>query len=98
MKIFDMHVHAHASNTAVEPEKLLSQLEKAGVWGCAVISNRPTEMSIQRGTDFDARLNEVLSLTKGYEDRLVPILWVRLLLFAIAIGVTWHILSYPSKS
>lgn len=76
MKIFDMHVHAHASNTAVEPEKLLSQLEKAGVWGCAVISNRPTEMSIQRGTDFDARLNEVLSLTKGYEDRLVPILWV----------------------
>jgi uncharacterized membrane protein YbaN (DUF454 family) len=27
----------------------------------------------------------------------VSILWVRLLLFAIAIGVTLHILSYPTK-
>lgn len=26
----------------------------------------------------------------------VSILWVRLLLFVIAIGVTWHILSYPN--
>jgi len=28
----------------------------------------------------------------------VSILWVRLLLFVIAIGVTWHILSYPSNN
>ena len=27
----------------------------------------------------------------------VSILWVRLLLFVIAIGVTWHILSYPNN-
>ena len=74
MKIFDMHVHA--KNTAAEPERLLSQLEKAGVWGCSVISNRPKEMSPDVGSDFDVRLNEILNWTKGYEDRLVPILWV----------------------
>ena len=74
MKIFDMHVHA--KNTEAEPKRLLSQLEKAGVWGCSVISNRPKEMSPEVGSDFDVRLNEILGWTRGYEDRLVPILWV----------------------
>ena len=74
MKIFDMHVHAKA--TTPEPERLLSELAQAGVWGCSVISNRPKEMSPDTGTDFTDRLNELTGWTNGYEDRLVPILWI----------------------
>ena len=74
MKIFDMHVHAKA--TAPEPERLLSEIAQAGVWGCSVISNRPKEMSPDTGTDFTDRLNELMAWTKGYEDRLAPILWI----------------------
>ena len=73
MKIYDMHVHA--KNTNPEPERLLSQLAEAGIYGCSVISNRPPEMD-STGTDFETRLNEILSWTRGYEDRLIPILWV----------------------
>ena len=40
----------------------------------------------------------LLWLTISISCILVEILWVRILLFAIAIGVTYHILSYPSKS
>lgn len=74
MKIFDMHVHA--KNTPPEPERLLSQLALAGVWGCSVISNRPKEMSPDTGSDFADRLAEIINWTRGYEDRLVPILWI----------------------
>ena len=74
MKIFDMHVHAKA--TTPEPERLLSELAQAGVWGCSVISNRPKEMSPDIGTDYKDRLEELTAWTKGYEDRLVPILWI----------------------
>ena len=71
MKIYDMHVHA--KNTVPEPERLLSQLEEAGIYGCSVISNRPIEMG-NAGTDFETRLNEILGWTRGYEDRLIPVL------------------------
>ena len=74
MKIFDMHVHA--KNTTPQPERLLSQLSEAGVWGCSVISNRPPEMTPETGSDFESRLSEILTWTKGYEDRLIPILWI----------------------
>ena len=74
MKIFDMHVHAKA--TSPEPERLLAELAQAGVWGCSVISNRPKEMSPDIGTDYHDRMDELIGWTKGYEDRLVPILWI----------------------
>ena len=74
MKIFDMHVHA--KNTTPEPQRLISQLAEAGIYGCSVISNRPKEMTAETGTDFDTRLLEIMSWTRGYEDRLVPILWI----------------------
>ena len=74
MKIFDMHVHAE--NTPPAPALLLERLALAGVYGCSVISNQPREMDAETGTDFDARLAEVLAWTKGYEDRLIPVLWM----------------------
>lgn len=74
MKIFDMHVHA--KNTVPNPERLLSQLSEVGVWGCSVISNMPYEMSPETGSNFETRLAEILNWTRGYEDRLIPILWI----------------------
>ncbi len=74
MKIYDMHVHA--KNTPPEPERLISQLAEAGVYGCSVFSHGPIEFYGKNGADFDTRLNEILTWTRGYEDRLVPVLWV----------------------
>ena len=74
MKIIDTHIHASA--TTPEPQRLLSELEDAGVWGCGILSNRPKEMTADIGTDFDTRLAEVLGWAKGYEDRIFPILWI----------------------
>lgn len=74
MEIFDMHVHAEATPPA--PEQLLARLASAGVCGCSVISNQPRQMNAREGTDFDARLAEILAWTCGYEDRLIPVLWV----------------------
>lgn len=80
MKIFDMHIHAR--NTEANPEALLNNMQKAGVWGGCIFSNRP-ELSGARegmvyanGTSFEKRLKEVMEWTKGYEDRLFPILWI----------------------
>ena len=74
MKIFDMHVHA--ANTPPEQERLLSQLEAAGVYGCSVYSTRPREFNKQTGVDFDTRLSEVLAWSCGHEERIIPVLWV----------------------
>jgi len=74
MEIFDMHVHAQ--NTPPAPERLLARLAEAGVYGCSVISNRPPEMTPETGSDFEARLSEVMEWTRGNEDRLIPILWI----------------------
>lgn len=80
MKIFDMHIHAN--NTKPDPEALLNNMQKAGVWGGCIFSNKP-KLSGHRdgtnyanGTSFDERLKEVLEWTKGYEDRLFPVLWI----------------------
>ena len=72
MKIFDVHIHA--SNTKPNPEELLASMAKAGVYGSCVFSNRPPEY--KTGTSFDERLEEVLAWTKGYEDRLFPVIWI----------------------
>jgi predicted TIM-barrel fold metal-dependent hydrolase len=74
MEIFDSHVHA--KNTSPDPDRLLSELEQAGVKGCTVFSNRPIEENAVFGTDYQTRLNEVLSWTDGNRDRLFPVLWI----------------------
>jgi len=55
---------------------LLEKMEKTGVYGGCIFSNRPKWSDQTRGTSFDERLKEVLDWTKGYEDRLFPIIWI----------------------
>ncbi len=74
MKIFDMHTHAMAGEPA--PEKLLAELEKAGIEGACVFSNRPYYPYSDIGTEFDERMNEVLAWSKGYENRIFPVVWI----------------------
>lgn len=73
MKIFDMHVHAN--NTPPSPSDLIEKMNKAGVFGGCVFSNCPKEYGTE-GTSFEERLEEVFSWTRGYEDRLFPVLWI----------------------
>lgn len=74
MKIFDMHIHADKRKS--EPEDLLAQMEKAGVYGGCVLSAPPFEYDKEEGVSFEERLNEVLKWTKDYRDRLFPVLWI----------------------
>ena len=76
MKIFDMHVHC--KNTAPAPKKLLESMEKAGVYGGCVFSSPPKEQEYEGlgVLTFDERIEQVLSWTRGYEDRLFPVMWI----------------------
>jgi len=74
MKRFDMHIHAR--NTEVNPGKLLANMEKAGIYGGCIFSNRPIKGDPDRGTSFDERLREVLAWTCEHKDRLFPVLWI----------------------
>lgn len=74
MKIFDMHIHAR--NTEPNPEEIIKRMEESGVYGGCIFSNMPTRYHSELGTSFEERLEEVLGWTKGYEDRLFPILRV----------------------
>ena len=74
MKIFDMHIHSRGAVPC--PEKLISEMDKAGIYGGCVFSNRPLLINSNTGSDFDARVEEALAWTKGYEDRLFPVLWI----------------------
>lgn len=74
MEIFDMHIHAR--NTKPDPEYILSQMEKVGIYGGCIFSSRPLEFDPAIGLSFEDRVNEVLGWVKGYEDRIFPILWI----------------------
>lgn len=74
MKVFDMHIHA--LNTKPDPQYLIKKLDDAGIYGACVFSNWPDRANKDLGTSFDERLNEVLSWTHGYEERLFPVLWI----------------------
>lgn len=71
MKIFD--IHTHAMNKEPDPKKLISDLENAGIYGCCVFSNQPYG---DIGSSFECRLNEVLAWSKGYEERIIPVMWI----------------------
>lgn len=74
MKIFDAHTHAR--NKTPNPEILIQEMDKAGVYGGCVFSTRPVEQDEKSGIPFEERVAEVLAWTKGYEDRIFPILWI----------------------
>ena len=74
MKIYDMHIHA--LNATPDPEGLLAKMATVGIDGGCVFSNWPSDANAELGTDFDARLAEVLAWTRGYEDRLFPVMWI----------------------
>lgn len=75
MKIFDMHIHSRP-DTKPNPEALLREMENTGVYGGCVFSNHPIEGTEPGGSDFETRLREVLAWSKGYEDRIFPVLWI----------------------
>ncbi len=74
MTVFDVHIHAF--NVTPDPKGLLAKMEQVGIFGGCVFSNWPKRANAALGTDFDTRLNEVLAWTKGYEDRLFPVMWI----------------------
>ncbi|MBR2432316.1 MAG: amidohydrolase family protein, partial [Clostridia bacterium] len=75
MKIFDMHIHSRP-DAQPNPKALLKEMENTGVYGGCVFSNHPIEGTEPGGSDFETRLNEVLAWSKGYEDRIFPVLWI----------------------
>ncbi len=74
MRIFDMHVHTYS--TTPNTESYLGEMEKAGIYGGFLFSAPPKEYNSNIGLDFEERLNQIFDWTKGYEDRLYPVLWV----------------------
>lgn len=74
MKKFDIHIHAQA--TEAMPVKLIVDMDKAGIYGGCIFSNWPTLANEKLGTSFEERLEEVLAWTRGYKDRLFPVLWI----------------------
>lgn len=74
MNILDAHTHLRSLNS--DGKEILNSMNKAGIYGGCLFSIRPKENDPVLGADFDDRLNDVLNVVKGYEDRLFPILWV----------------------
>ena len=72
MKIFDMHIHSR--NKGTDPERLLSEMAKAGVYGGCIFSNAADRENPASGTDFESRMKEIADWTHGYEDRLFPVI------------------------
>ena len=74
MKIFDMHIHTYGPE--FDREAMLSEMEKAGVYGDCIFSPPPCEFNSKRGMPFLPRLERILAITEGYPDRLFPVLWI----------------------
>ena len=74
MKIFDAHIHAR--NTKPDPVKLLERMAEAGVDGGCVFSTRPLRHNMSIGYTIEQRREELYGWSHGYEDRLIPVLWI----------------------
>ncbi len=74
MKIFDMHIHTYGPE--FDRDALLAEMGKAGVFGGCIFSPPPVEFNSKRGMPFRARLDRILAIAKGYEERLLPVLWI----------------------
>ncbi len=73
MLIFDAHTHLWSDGN---PQIILSAMERSGVYGGCVFSDRPEENNQKHGKSFEKRLRGVLESVQGYEDRLFPVLWI----------------------
>ena len=74
MQKFDMHIHADGAKP--DPEAILSEMAKAGIWGGCIFSCPPKQYSKERGRTFEERMEEVLAWANGYEDRIFPVIWI----------------------
>ncbi len=79
MKIFDMHVHTRFEEP--NPKALLEHLDKAGIYGTCVFSYSPCVIKpggavLNDSITFDERLEKVLGWSRGYEDRIYPVMWI----------------------
>jgi predicted TIM-barrel fold metal-dependent hydrolase len=74
MKIFDMHIHTYGPE--FDRDALLAEMGKAGVFGGCIFSPPPVEFNSKRGMPFRPRLDRILAIAKGYEERLLPVLWI----------------------
>ncbi len=74
MKKFDMHIHTYEQYPA--PEKFIAELEKAGFYGGCIFSSPPDVIGTKPAIDFEKRLDELDRWTKGYEDRIFPVIWM----------------------
>ena len=78
MKLFDMHIHG--TSAAPTPEAILAAMQEAGIEGGCIFSAPPLEQDFSRvglfSLSFEDRMSELLGWTRGYEDRLFPILWI----------------------
>ena len=72
MKIYDMHIHSWG--TKPDPEKLLSEMEKCGVFGGMVFSTCPTGLISGKGASFEERVREALAYS--VDGRIFPVLWI----------------------
>ena len=76
MKIIDMHMHTHANGIVVQPERLISDLNKAGIFGAAAFSVSPGCPPFKNIGTIEDRTTDILRLCKGYPDRLYPVLFI----------------------
>ncbi len=75
MKVFDVHIHSTTDYATINPEKLLADMEKAGVWGGAVFTPE-AESPLGCGYSYEERIDCMHKWTDGYKDRLFPIFYI----------------------
>ena len=74
MKIIDMHLHTHSNGLKPNPQKLVSDINKAGIHGAAVFSVTPGVPPFETTESIEKRTTEILSWCEGYTDVLYPVL------------------------
>ena len=74
MKIIDSHTHT--TNSPIDAQNLLFNMDKAGTWGTCIFSGDPLYGNQKLGTTFEQRLEEVLAWTSAAPDRLFPVMWI----------------------
>lgn len=77
MKTFDVHIHTGLKSSLFDPQVLLSQMERGGVWAGAVFSEAPSAFGShnQRHSGHE-RLENILKCCENHRDRLLPVLWI----------------------
>ena len=76
MKIIDMHLHTHSNGLKPEPKKLVSELNKAGIYGAGVFSVKPEKPPFENVESIEKRTSDILTWCEGYTDVLYPVLYI----------------------